>query len=116
MRRLSILLVNSIVLPVVAFCLVVSAYAQLPAATLTIPQPDVRAAQKPDAPAPHPMADLHVLVARLMKYADSADCRQKGCRLLVANFSLPDGGTSHYGMQLADELSRELANQVVRSK
>jgi hypothetical protein len=62
------------------------------------------------------MQDLHLFVAQLLKYADAADCRQKGCRLLVANFSLPDGGTSHYGVLLADELSSDLQDKTTRSK
>lgn len=60
---------------------------------------------------PQAYEDLRTLAARLLKYADGADCHKGKCKLLVANFLLPDKHSSHYGWQLANDLSHELANQ-----
>jgi TolB-like protein len=47
----------------------------------------------------------------IVAYATAAGCQQKSCTILVMNFTLPDGKTSAYGIQLADKLSTELARK-----
>ena len=54
---------------------------------------------------------LQDLAAQLFRHADKVGCKKGGCSILVMNFVLPDGLTSRYGMQLADELSSEIAKQ-----
>jgi TonB family protein len=54
---------------------------------------------------------LHDVVARVLKHADKAGCKKSACTILVANFTLPAGDTSQLGMQLADEVAKELASQ-----
>ena len=55
-------------------------------------------------------AQLHDLAARILKHADSAGCK-KSCTILAANFTGEAGSTSTLGMQLADEVSAQLAAQ-----
>ena len=55
-------------------------------------------------------SEIHDLAARLLKHADSAGCK-KSCTILVANFTGETGSTSPLGMQLADEVSAQLAAQ-----
>jgi len=50
------------------------------------------------------------LAARLLKHADAAGCK-KTCSILVANFTGETGQTSPLGVQLADEVSEQLAAQ-----
>jgi len=50
------------------------------------------------------------LAARLLKHADAAGCK-KTCSILVANFTGETGQTSPLAVQLADEVSQELAAQ-----
>jgi len=73
---------------------------------------------KPAAPPPAKSAsevatlkNLQALATEFLKYAAVVSCPKKDCTILVTNFVLPDGNTSPYGMQLADELSKELAGQ-----
>jgi len=54
---------------------------------------------------------LHDLVARVLRHADKAGCKNNTCTILVANFTGRSGSTSIVGMQLADELSEMLAAQ-----
>jgi hypothetical protein len=57
------------------------------------------------------LKDLQALATEFLKYAAVVSCPKKDCTILVTNFVLPDGNTSPYGVQLADELSKELAGQ-----
>ena len=59
---------------------------------------------EPDVP------DLPALAAKLLGYAKFLGCAERNCKIFVANFALPDGNTSQFGMRLADELSREMAS------
>ena len=56
-------------------------------------------------------SQIHDLAARVLKHADSAGCK-KSCTILVANFTGETGSTSTLSMQLADEVSAQLASQV----
>jgi TonB family protein len=67
-------------------------------------------AKEPES-VPDTMSNLGALATEFLKYVAVASCSKKDCTILVTNFSLPDGDTSPYGMQLADELSKELASQ-----
>lgn len=81
---------------------------------LTIPLPRKTAATTPPAKSvsePDTLKDLQALAAEFLKYAAVVSCPKKDCTILVTNFVLPDGNTSPYGIQLADELSKELAGQ-----
>jgi len=42
---------------------------------------------------------------RQFLYAEAVGCAGKDYKIFVANFVLPDGNTSKYGMQLADRKS-----------
>jgi protein TonB len=70
----------------------------------TATPPSAKSASEPDM-----LRDLPELATELLEYAETASCHRNGCTILVTDFVLPDGGTSRYGMQLADELSTELA-------
>jgi TonB family protein len=61
------------------------------------------------ATAPPGIAPLRDLATQLFHHADKAKCHKGDCTILVMNFVLPDGNTSRYSMQLADELSSEMA-------
>jgi TonB family protein len=67
----------------------------------------------PEKPAPEPEAvvDLSALATVVAAHISVADCQPNACAVLVTNFTLPDGNTSAYGMQLADKLSRELTSR-----
>jgi TonB family protein len=54
---------------------------------------------------------VHALAGRILKRADRAKCRPKGCTVLVANFTTSSGSTSRLGIQLADSISEELLAQ-----
>ena len=54
---------------------------------------------------------LKDLAAQLLRHAGKAGCHKGDCTILVMNFVLADGRTSRYCMQLADELSSEMAKQ-----
>jgi TonB family protein len=53
---------------------------------------------------------IHSLAGRLLKRAEKAKCRDS-CAILVENFTMPSGSTSHLGMQLADSVAAELVAQ-----
>ena len=72
----------------------------------TATPPTAKSASVPDT-----MSNLGALATELLSYPAVASCSKKECTILVTNFVLPDGTTSPYGMQLADELSKELASQ-----
>jgi TonB family protein len=55
-------------------------------------------------------SQIHDLAARVLKHADSTGCK-KSCTILVANFTGETGSTSGIGMELADEVSAQLARQ-----
>ncbi len=56
-------------------------------------------------------SNVRSLATEFLKYPAVGSCSKKDCTIIVTNFVLPDGNTSPYGMQLADELSKELASQ-----
>ncbi len=64
-----------------------------------------------NATAPPEIASLRDLASQLFHHADKAKYHKGDCTILVMNFVLPDGNTSRYSMQLADELSSEMAKQ-----
>ena len=51
---------------------------------------------------------VHDLAVRVLKHADTANCKKNSCTILVTNFSGPTGSTSALGIRLADELSDQL--------
>lgn len=51
------------------------------------------------------------LATRVLQKAGEADCKPRDCTILVPNFTLASGATSRLGMQLADQVSIELAAQ-----
>jgi TonB family protein len=53
---------------------------------------------------------IHALAGRLLKRAEKAKCHGS-CTILVENFTMPSGSTSHLGIQLADSVAAELAAQ-----
>lgn len=63
------------------------------------------------APNTLPEAQINEVAAKILKNADKAGCKPQKCKILVANFTLPSGLTSQFGIQLADALSKELASQ-----
>jgi TonB family protein len=72
----------------------------------------------PPAPEPkkpageaEPVADLPALATSVAIHISGTGCQPESCTVLVTNFTLPDGNTSAYGLQLADTLSRELTNK-----
>jgi hypothetical protein len=65
-----------------------------------------KSAREPDT-----LPDLTYLATEIAKYAARKSCLTKNCSILVTNFLLPDGNTSRYGIQLADELSKDLASR-----
>jgi protein TonB len=58
---------------------------------------------------PETVADIPALASSVAAYASVEGCQPKSCAILVMNFTLPNGKTSAYGLQLADRLSSELA-------
>ena len=55
-------------------------------------------------------SQIQDLASRVLKHADAAGCK-KTCSILVANFTGETGQTSPLGVQLADEVSEQLAAQ-----
>jgi hypothetical protein len=45
------------------------------------------------------------------KKTEKVDCKPGKCIILVTNFTPPSGATSRLGMQIADQVSKELASQ-----
>lgn len=60
---------------------------------------------------PETAPDLQLLALEFLDYANVKSGSEQDCKIVVTNFALPDGYTSHYGMQLADKLSTEMASQ-----
>ena len=71
-----------------------------------------RASVPSQQPASVTYENLKILASRLLQYSDSADCHKGSCKLLVADFRLPDNHGSLYGRQLADDLAAEFRNQM----
>lgn len=67
--------------------------------------------EEKDEPILEVVANLSELATRLLDFARVSGCFGGHCTILVTNFSLPNGQTSQYGMQLANELSREMIAQ-----
>lgn len=59
---------------------------------------------------PLPEQQIREVATRIVQKAHKANCRAPGCKILVANFTLPSGLTSLLGLQLADQFSKELAS------
>jgi TonB family protein len=86
----------------------------LSAVTLSVP-----AAQAPQTPlslTSQQQDQLHDVVARVLKHADKAGCKNSACTILVANFTDSSGSTSILGIQLADVVAKELAAQQTNIK
>jgi len=85
----------------------------MPEAKPTPAAPGLRVGSLPSKPssAPREIETLQDLATRLLHHADDAGCIKGDCSILVMNFVLPDGNTSRYGMQVADQLSSEMAKQ-----
>jgi TonB family protein len=73
-----------------------------------LPQKPQAAEREKRTPEAQKVADLPALGASIAAYISVAGCQPKICTVLVTNFTLPDGDTTAYGMQIADTLSREL--------
>jgi hypothetical protein len=65
---------------------------------------------------PETVADLSALATSVAAYTSAAGCHKKSCTILVTNFTLPDGNTSAYGTELADQLSSTLAGKEYQLK
>ena len=60
---------------------------------------------------PETVEDLSALATSVAEYIFITGCQPESCTVLVTDFTLPDGNSSAYGMQLADTLSRELTSK-----
>jgi TonB family protein len=58
-----------------------------------------------------PASEIRALANRILQRASKADCNPGDCTVLVPNFTLASGFTSRLGMQIADQVSKELASQ-----
>jgi hypothetical protein len=58
-----------------------------------------------------PETEIRALANRILQKTGKVDCKPGNCTILVANFTLPSGATSRLGMQIADQVSQELASQ-----
>jgi hypothetical protein len=65
---------------------------------------------------PETVAHLSAFATSLAAYTSAAGCHAKSCTILVTNFTLPDGNTSAYGMEVADQLSSTLAGKEYQLK
>jgi TonB family protein len=80
---------------------------------------NVPPAQEPQTPlalTSQQQDQLHDVVARVLKHADKAGCKNSACTILVANFTDSSGSTSILGIQLADAVAKELAAQQTNIK
>jgi len=59
---------------------------------------------------PDTLRELQKLATQISDAAFPS-CRRTACAILVTDFTLPDGNTSEFGIRLADELSKGLANR-----
>ncbi len=62
----------------------------------------------PDRPLPEPQ--LHDFASQLLRDKGKARCKPPNCRILVADFTLASGDTSHLGMLLADQIAKDCAS------
>jgi TonB family protein len=60
---------------------------------------------------PLPEVQIREATIHILEKADKVNCKPRGCKILVANFTLPSGLTSQLGTQLADQFAKELASQ-----
>jgi TonB family protein len=60
---------------------------------------------------PRPEAQIHEVASRILQEAEKANCKSRTCRILVTDFVVSSGLTSQFGLQLADQFSKELASQ-----
>lgn len=79
-----------------------------------LPKKTSAAEQEKRSPESQEVADLPALAASVAAYTSVAGCEPKICTVLVTNFTMPDGDTTAYGMQLADALSRELTSKAYK--
>src|SRR5215469_15550291 len=61
--------------------------------------------------APPPEVQIHEVASRILQQAKKASCKPRTCRILVSDFVVPSGLMSQFGLQLADQFSKELASQ-----
>lgn len=57
-----------------------------------------------------PETEIRELASRILQKAGKANCKPGDCTILVPNFALASGFTSQLGMQIADQVSTELAS------
>ena len=69
-----------------------------------------RASAQETAP-PRPEVQIHEVASRILQEAEKANCKSRSCRILVTDFVVSSGLTSQFGLQLADQFSKELASQ-----
>src|SRR6516162_920378 len=60
---------------------------------------------------PRPEAQIHEVASRILQEAEKANCKSRGCRILVTHFVVSSGLTSQFGLQLADQFSQALASR-----
>jgi TonB family protein len=82
-----------------------------PLSRSTLNAPSSLPPQTPPALTSAQQGQVHDLAARVLQKAGKADCKPRDCAILVPNFALASGATSRIGMQLADQVSIELAAQ-----
>jgi TonB family protein len=82
-----------------------------PLSPATFNVPPARAPQTPLALTSQQQDQLHDVVTRVLKHADKAGCKKNTCTILVANFTDSSGSSSILGLQLADEVSKDLVSQ-----
>ena len=58
-----------------------------------------------------PDSEIRALASRILQGAGKADCHPGKCTILVQDFKLASGLTSQLGMQIADEVAKQLAAQ-----
>jgi TonB family protein len=82
-----------------------------PLSRSTLNAPSVHPPQTPLALTSAQQGQVRDFAARVLQKAGKADCKPRDCTILVPNFTLASGATSRIGMQLADQVSIELAAQ-----
>jgi len=78
-----------------------------PATLNLLPAP---ASQASPGPTSQRQDQVYELVGRVLHHADKVGCKKNSCTILVTNFTLSSGATSRFGMQLADQISEDLAS------
>jgi hypothetical protein len=84
-----------------------------------IPRPHNSSAHAPSEKPitePETVAHLSAFATSVAAYTSAAGWHAKSCTILVTNFTLPDGNTSAYGMEVADQLSSTLAGKEYQLK